>query len=476
MDTVVMAGQLFLSLSILIVLHEMGHFFPAKWFNTRVEKFYLFFDPWFELFKFKKGETEYGIGWLPLGGYVKISGMIDESMDREQMKQPPQPWEFRSKPAWQRLIIMLGGVTVNFILGFLLFGLVLWNYGERYLPIENVKHGIVVDELGKDLGLQDGDKVVAIGGERMKKSGGNLIRREVIINGAKDFTVERNGQEVVIPVNDTFIDVLSRHENKNMQIYAERMPYVVSDLVKDSPAESIGLESGDKIIALNGTQTPYFSDFRKELRKGFPKIKKEKKSFVQRIKSIFSGEKTPEIDYSQDISIDVIKNFVTGKTDTVTYQLTTTKKGGQMGAFYVTPETALQEFTFGEAMPAGFYKGYDFLADQIKAFGQMFKGKIKASESLGGFGSIAGMFDTSWNWQRFWTMTAILSLILGFMNLLPIPALDGGHVMFLLYEVVSGRKPSDKFMEIATIVGFVLVIGLVLYANGMDFIRWFTGG
>ncbi|MEM1122423.1 MAG: RIP metalloprotease RseP, partial [Bacteroidota bacterium] len=454
---------------------EMGHFFPAKWFNTRVEKFYLFFDPWFELFKVKKGETEYGIGWLPLGGYVKISGMIDESMDREQMKQPPQPWEFRSKPAWQRLIIMLGGVTVNFILGFLLFGIVLWTYGERYLPIENVRYGIVVDELGRDLGLQDGDKVVAIGGERMQKSGGNLLRREIIINGAKDFTVERNGREVVVPVNDTFIDVLSRHENKNMEIYVERFPYVVDSLAEDSPASSSGLQVGDRIISLNGKATPYFSDFVKELRKGLPKVEKEKKSLLQKIAAIFSGSKAPEVNRSQDIAIGVIKNYAESGTDTVTYQLTTTKKEGRMGAYRVIPELATQEYNFAEAMPAGFVKGYNFLGDQIKAFGQMFKGKIKASESLGGFGSIAGMFDTSWNWQRFWTMTAILSLILGFMNLLPIPALDGGHVMFLLYEVVSGRKPSDKFMEIATIVGFVVVIALVLYANGMDIFRAITG-
>ena len=468
-----MAGQLFLSLSILIVLHEMGHFFPAKWFNTRVEKFYLFFDPWFELFKIKRGDTEYGIGWLPLGGYVKISGMIDESMDREQMKQPPQPWEFRSKPAWQRLIIMLGGVTVNFILGFLLFGMVLWVWGERYLPIENVKHGIVVDSLGMDLGLMTGDKVVAIGDKRMKKSGGNLLRREIIINGANNFTVERNGQEKVIAVNDTFIDVLSRYENKGMSIYQERFPFVIDTFSEESAGKNAGLEMGDKIIALNGASTPYFNDFRRELRKGFPKMeKKKKKTFLQKIFGIFSSEEEPIIDLSQKVEVTVIKNFEAGGRDTMNYQLTTSKESGGLGAYSTTLETALQEFSLGEAAPAGFKKGWDFLTDQIKAFGQMFKGKIKASESLGGFGSIAGMFDTSWNWYRFWTMTAILSLILGFMNLLPIPALDGGHVMFLLYEVVSGRKPSDKFMEYATIVGFVIVIALVLYANGMDFLRW----
>jgi len=440
-----MAGQLFLSLSILIVLHEMGHFFPAKWFNTRVEKFYLFFDPWFELFKIKRGDTEYGIGWLPLGGYVKISGMIDESMDREQMKLPPQPWEFRSKPAWQRLIIMLGGVTVNFILGFILFGLVLWTWGEEYLPNENVTYGIYVDSLGMDLGLQNGDKIVAIGGNPVEKFGGNLLRREVIINDAKSVTIERNGQQKTINIDEKYVDILSRHENKEAQIFIPRLPFVISETVDTLPAGKAGLMEGDKIIALNGQATPFYDNF----------------------VAIANQNK------GKSVNLSILRN----ERDTITKNLTL-QANGKIGAYQQLPsyfyDFETQEYTFAEAMPAGYFKGYNFLADQIKAFGQIFKGKIKASESLGGFGSIAGMFDTSWNWQRFWTMTAILSLILGFMNLLPIPALDGGHVMFLLYEVVSGRKPSDKFMEYATILGFVLVIGLVLYANGMDFLRWWS--
>ena len=228
-------------------------------------------------------------------------------------------------------------------------------------------------------------------------------------------------------------------------------------------------------MCIRDRSTPYFGDFAQELRKGRPVIKKERKNLLQKIAALFSGEKEVKPDFSKPVVVTVVKNFTTGKRDTVSYNLTTTKENGLIGIFPIPLETALQEYSFAEAMPAGFDKGYNFLADQIKAFGQIFKGKIKASESLGGFGSIAGMFDTSWNWHRFWTMTAILSLILGFMNLLPIPALDGGHVMFLLYEVVSGRKPSDKFMEYSTIVGFVIVMGLVLYANGMDLFRWISG-
>lgn len=444
MDYVVMAGQLFLSLSILIVLHEMGHFFPAKWFNTRVEKFYLFFDPWFELFKIKRGDTEYGIGWLPLGGYVKISGMIDESMDREQMKLPPQPWEFRSKPAWQRLIIMLGGVTVNFILGFLLFGLVLWTWGEQYLPNENATYGIHVDSLGMDLGLQNGDKILAIGGNPVEKFGGNGLKRAVIIDDAKSVTVERNGQEKKITIDEKFVDILSRHENKEMQIFTARAPFVINSTRDTMAAGKAGLKKGDKIIALNGNPTPFYDNF--------SKIALQNKGKAVNIQFLRDGR------------------------DTLTKKLILSEQG-QIGAFRESFDYFFdfktQEYSFAEAMPAGYRKGYNFLADQIKAFGQIFKGKIKASESLGGFGSIASMFPTYWDWHRFWEMTAILSLILGFMNLLPIPALDGGHVMFLLYEVVSGRKPSDKFMEYATIAGFVLVMGLVLFANYQDIRRFF---
>lgn len=441
MGYLIMAGQLFLSLSILIVLHEMGHFFPARWFKTRVEKFYLFFDPWFSLFKIKKGETEYGIGWLPLGGYVKISGMIDESMDREQMAGPPQPWEFRSKPAWQRLIIMLGGVTVNFILGFFLYGMVLWTWGEVYLPTQNAKYGIAVSKLGKDMGLQDGDHVLSVNGKALTEFGDNQVRREVVINNARSMEIERDGQKKSLAIDPKFVQILSSYESKDMGLYTVRMPFVIDTVVKKTPAEAAGLKKGDKVIAVNGEPTPYYHQF--------------------------SQKVLPLKNKRIDITV------VRGQKDTLTLEAKTTEDGkiGVGQKFLLTTER--KEYTLAQALPLGVQKGIGFLGDQMKAFGQMFRGKIKASESLGGFASIATMFGDVWDWERFWRMTAVLSLILAFMNLLPIPALDGGHVMFLLFEIVSGRKPSDKFMEYATIVGFVIVIGLVLFANGLDIFRIF---
>ncbi|WP_367389456.1 RIP metalloprotease RseP [Lewinella sp. LCG006] len=446
MDILIMAGQLMLSLSILIVLHEGGHFFPARLFGTRVEKFYLFFDPGFSLFKKKIGETEYGIGWLPLGGYVKISGMIDESFDKEQMAGEPQEWEFRSKPAWQRLIIMLGGVTVNFILGLLIFGCVLWYYGQEYLPNERIEYGIAVDSLGREIGLRDGDQVLSINGQDFDKFNSRTLLREIVINNAQDMQVRRNGEVVNIAIDQRFVGELSSYENKGAMLFVPRVPFVAAGFSKDSPAKAAGILEKDSIISLNGTTTPFFSDFVNEI-----------KPFV-----------------SQEVTVGLVRNGVEKSI-----KVTTTEEG-KIGVAPADPTyffgTERQEYSFAEAMPAGAALGIATLNDQLKAFGQMFRGRIKASESLGGFASIGSMFGAVWDWERFWTMTAILSLILAFMNLLPIPALDGGHVMFLLYEAVSGRKPSDKFMEYATIVGFVIVIGLVVFANGLDIKRIFFGG
>lgn len=444
MGILIIVLQLILSLSILVILHEMGHFFPAKWFKTRVEKFYLFFDPWFSLWKTRKGETEYGIGWLPLGGYVKISGMIDESMDTEQMKQPAQPWEFRSKPAWQRLIIMLGGVTVNFILGFLIFGMIFWVWGEKYLPNGQVQYGIHVDSLAYDMGLRNGDKLVSISGEPVERFSDRDLIRAIVIDNARQMVVNRDGQDVTIDIDPRFVSVLSSNKNKGAVLFEPRIPYLVGSIEKGYPAEKADLKPQDKIVSLNGDPTPYFDSF-------YDKIK--------------------QVGPNQTVTIGLERQGTPRQVTLVT------NDEGKIGV-YPTPPSELftletNRYSLVEALPKGVTAGIGFLSDQLKAFGQMFRGKIKASESLGGFGTIASLFPTEWHWESFWRVTAILSLILGFMNLLPIPALDGGHVLFLLYEVVSGRKPSDKFMEYATIAGFVLIIGLVLYANGLDLLRLF---
>ena len=442
MEYVIMIGQLMLSLSILIVLHEMGHFLPARAFDTRVEKFYLFFDPWFSLFKFKKGDTEYGIGWLPLGGYVKISGMIDESMDREQMKQPPQPWEFRSKPAWQRLIIMLGGVTVNFILGFLIYAMVLFVWGDRYLPAENAEFGIHADSLGLDMGLKHGDKILKIGENPFEKFTDRELVRAIVINNVSEMTINRDGQEQVLDIDEKFVKELSSYKNKRERLFVPRVPFVAGAITKNFPADTSQLEVGDSIVGLNGEPIFFFDQF-------LEKIKPYK---------------------NQNVTLNVIRNGNTPMDIWVRPNEDAKIGVARYGEDYFF-EMERQEYGLLEALPAGTIKGWTFLTDQVKAFGQILSGKINASESLGGFASIGTMFGTEWNWERFWTMTAILSLILAFMNLLPIPALDGGHVMFLLYEVISGRKPSDKFMEYATLVGFILILALMLYANGLDIVR-----
>lgn len=436
-----MIGQLVLSLSILIILHEMGHFIPARLFGTRVEKFYLFFDAGFSLFKKKIGETEYGIGWLPLGGYVKISGMIDESFDKEQMNQPPQPWEFRTKPAWQRLIIMLGGVTVNFILGFFIYGMVLFVWGEEYLPNENVTHGIYVDSLGTELGLMDGDKIVSVGGKPFEIFNDRQVVQSISIDNAKEIKVNRNGGEVNIPVEDKWANLLISHEHKDKSLFGPRMLFVADSVIADSPADKAGLIKNDRIIGLNDVSTAYFHEF-------FGAVKDKKET---------------------EVTVHIVRN----QSDSLSFTMTTTEKG-TIGVAPIPFDTKRIDYTFGESIPAGYEKGMGFLTTQLKAFGQMFRGNIDASESLGGFASIGKMFGGQWNWERFWLMTAILSLILAFMNLLPIPALDGGYVMFLIFEVVTGIKPSDKTLEVANTVGFVLVLGLLLYANGLDIVRaWF---
>jgi regulator of sigma E protease len=437
-----MIGQFILSLSILIVLHECGHFFPARWFNTRVEKFYLFFDPWFEIFKKKIGDTEYGIGWLPLGGYVKISGMVDESMDLEQMKQPPQPWEFRSKPAWQRLIIMIGGVTVNFILGFLIYGIMHWHYGEEYVPAANAKFGIYADSLGQLVGLQTGDKILSIGTKPFDKFEPNAVLRGVVLDGSRTIDLERNGQRMTLTLPTDIAQTLTKFENKDKSLFGLPIPFKIASVQGGSPAAKAGLQIGDRIIQFNDVKTPFYNDF-------------------EVMKSKTKG---------QPVTWRVVRS-----ADTLTLNVQTDESGffgfsreSNLSEIYKTEKI---QYSLLEAMPKGVKTGMSFLGAQFTAFGKMFSGEIKAKDSVGGIKTIAQSYGTDWNWQRFWERTAMLSLILAFMNLLPIPALDGGYVMFLLWEVITGRRVSDKFMEKAVTVGFFLLMSLMLVIYVWDFIR-----
>ena len=450
-----MVGQLLLSLSILVTLHEMGHYLTARWFKTKVEKFYLFFDflfPFanlmnFSLWKKKIGDTEYGIGWFPLGGYVKIAGMIDESNDKAFLDQAPQPWEFRSKPAWQRLIIMLGGVIVNFILGGLIYAGVLWFWGTEYLPSKNATYGIYADSLGRQIGFRDGDMITSIDDTPFEKFSEPSVKRAIIIENAQTITVKREGALVVLQIPEGFSKILAAHENKDKELFSLRVPFVADRVAPESPAESAGIQSGDQLIAFNDSPTPYFQDF------------------FQMAKS----------NPGKEAVITLLRN----NSDTITKTLTLTD-GGKIGVYPKGPghffKAERYDYSLLSALPAGFVRGFDFLAVQLKAFGQMFKGKIKASDSLGGFASIGQMFGSEWLWERFWNMTAALSIILAFMNLLPIPGLDGGYVMFLLMEIVTRRKPSDKVMEMAGTIGFILIIALMLWANGLDIVRGCSRG
>ncbi len=439
MDILIKVAQLLLSLSILVIMHELGHFTFAKIFHTRVEKFYLFFNPWFSLFKIKKGETEYGIGWLPLGGYVKISGMIDESMDREQMKKPPQPWEFRSKPAWQRLLIMLGGILVNFILAFVIYIAVMFVWGEQYLPNENVKYGIYVDQLGEEIGLRNGDKILAVDTERVENF--NMILPDIVLNHARRLEVERDGKIIEVAIPDSVFPQLLQGKG-TIQPRLPFDPFIVEGFLKNSPAKAAGLKKGDRLVAVDSNRFKYYDEFRNYLlqHKG-----QQVTLTVERDSSFF----------------------------TVPVQLTPEGMIGVSTDFSHVFEYKQIKYSFFESIPAGIRKGIKTTGDYLKQIKLIFTPSTKAYESLGGFITIGSIFPPEWDWYSFWNLTAFLSIILAIMNLLPIPGLDGGHVLFLLYEMITGRKPGDKFMEYAQIVGMILLLALLLYANGNDIFKLF---
>jgi regulator of sigma E protease len=447
MEYVIIALQFILSLSILVTLHEFGHFLPAKWFGMRVEKFYLFFNPWFSIFKIKRGETEWGLGWLPLGGYVKIAGMVDESMDTEQMKQAPQEWEFRAKPAWQRLIVMLGGVTVNFLLGFFIYAMLLFFNGEQYLPTENMKNGIAVDAMGAEMGLKNGDQIIAVGDKKVEKYDPGFVMKAIVIDLASTITVKREGITLKINVADS---VASKLASVKRPFFSPRVPFVVAEARKDMPATKAGIKEGDSIIACNNKEMVFFDEFQREV-----SINKEKEVSITFIRA---GEKEPK-------NVNV-KTTAEGTVGLVPHDF---------DRYY---ELKTTHYTFFGAFPAGFLKGWSGLVANIKALGQLVtgSGRVKASESLGGFISISKLFPSTWQWDRFWAITAFLSLLLGFMNLLPIPALDGGHAVFLLLEIIMRRPVPQKVLEYAQIVGFVLLLALLILANGLDIFRWFKGG
>jgi regulator of sigma E protease len=438
MEILVKAGQLLLSLSILVILHEMGHFIPAKLFKTRVEKFYLFFDPWFSLFKKKVGDTEYGVGWLPLGGYVKISGMIDESMDTDQMKKEPQPWEFRSKPAWQRLIIMLGGVTVNVILAFVIysFSLVIW--GEKYLPSEKAIYGIHCDSLALAAGFQEGDMIYSIDNnvvERFANESGALhpeVIERLILDDAKLVTVTRGGVMVDVP----FTEEVKSQVLAKTKLFTPNIPFIIDGFSETSVMQSAGAEVGDKILKINNEDMGYAGDVMQYT----PTLKGDTASvLVDR-----SGE---------EISFDVF--------------LAEGVMGVQLRPFSTLYKFKKEQYNAINVIPAALTKTGVEIANYLKQF-KLIK---QSPESVGGFISIGNIFPSVWDWQRFWSLTAFLSIMLAVLNLLPIPALDGGHVVFLLYEVLTGRQPNEKVMEYAQTVGIILLLGLVIYANGNDIFK-----
>ncbi|WP_044401598.1 RIP metalloprotease RseP [Lacinutrix sp. Hel_I_90] len=430
-------AQLLLSLSILVILHELGHFIPAKLFKTRVEKFYLFFDVKFSLFKKKIGDTVYGIGWLPLGGYVKISGMIDESMDTEAMAQPPQPWEFRSKPTWQRLIIMLGGVIVNFILAFVLYMMILFVWGKDYRAAEDVVFGYGVTKTMEQYGFQQGDKILSING---------ISHAEA--DNVNTYLMFRDTESVTVKHQDGTIETLTFPEDIGTQLFeagdypalTERYPFKIDSIVPQSPAEKAGLLVGDKIVSIDDRKVEYMTDF----------------SYGLHNKS------------AESVTLEVVRN---GANEILEVQ---PNDKNEIGIVYnpitdAFPELRHKDYSIGESITGGMSEGYWKVKDYLAQFQYIFT--KKGASQIGGFAAIGQLFPPAWDWQSFWALTAFLSIMLGVLNLLPIPALDGGHVMFLLYEMVTGRKPGDKFMEYAQMIGFFILIALVLFANGNDIFK-----
>ncbi|HJY21621.1 MAG TPA: RIP metalloprotease RseP [Hanamia sp.] len=443
------AGYLIFSLSILVIVHEFGHYITAKWFKCRVEKFYIFFDPWFSVFKKKVGDTEYGVGWLPLGGYVKIAGMVDESMDKEQLAQPPQPWEFRSKPAWQRLIIMLAGVTMNVLLAFFIYAMILYTWGETKLPIENAKYGIAVtDSMMIRMGLQNGDKIQSVNGEPVKYF--DDLPAKILLG--KQIVLERNGKEETINIPINMIEQLVEKKGKRTSLIQPRMPIVIAGFSQDpSNSNPKRLQVFDKIVEIDSVGVQFFDE----------------------VAPILDDKK------GDSVTLTVIRNQQPISTRVLV------DTAGKIG-FYVIDEAQAdslgilkletKKYNLLASFPAGVKKTGQQLDFYIQQFKLILNPDTGAYKGVGGFKAMASIFPSyGWNWEAFWKITAFFSIILAFMNLLPIPALDGGHVVFTLVEMVTGRKPSDKFLEYAQIAGMVILFALLIFANGNDWFGWGAG-
>ncbi|RDC55902.1 RIP metalloprotease RseP [Pedobacter chinensis] len=460
MNGLIMAGQLLLGLSLLVILHELGHFLAARAFGIKVEKFYLFFDAWgFKLFSFKKGDVEYGVGWLPLGGYVKIAGMIDESMDTEQMAQPAQPWEFRSKPAWQRLIVMLGGIIVNVIVGIVIFWMLTFKYGQNYTVNGKLTDGISVGNIGKEIGLKNGDRILAINGNKLIRFE-DAISSKVLFDGAQ-LTILRGNQTLYIAVPDTILNKISKNEKENFISPRYRMASVATVLAPDEkadqqsffdklfgrpyekpqyPAYTAGIKPGDSILAVNGKPITFFDQFKEEI-----STNKNKKVTINALRK--GKEVNFDLTVGKDGTIGIAPNFK-------------------------MPESAHIDFGFAESLPVGATMAWSTFVDNAKGIGKMITGKLSARNISSPIG-IAKVYGSTFDWVKFWTLTGLISMALAFMNLLPIPGLDGGHVVFLLIEMVQRKPVSEKVLEKAQIVGFVILICLMVFAFGNDILKSF---
>lgn len=440
MEVLIKIAQLLLSLSILVIVHEFGHYITARMFKTRVEKFYLFFDPWFSLFKFKKGDTEYGIGWLPLGGYVKIAGMIDESMDKEQMKQPPQPWEFRSKKAWQRFIIMIAGVVMNVILAMVIYIAMLAAWGERYLPNSEVKDGIAVDSLAMEAGLRSGDKVLKV--DDIVIEDFFDILPNLLLENAKTITVLRNDTVKNLDIPSDFVKKLINSERAN--VIMPRIPMIIDSILPNSLNAASELRKGDEVIGINDKPIKFNDEFKSEA-------------------SNYKGQEVP---------IKVIR-----QGDTLSFPVKINQNGlletyilADLSRFF---NIATKNYSFWEAIPAGINKAGTKISEYWKQLKLMFNKDVRAYENVGGFITMGKIFPGVWDWQSFWNLTAFLSLMLAVLNILPIPALDGGHVLFLLIEMITGRKVSQKVLEIAQYIGLLILFIILIWANLNDVIKLF---